>query len=181
MRAFWKKDGVVSLRLEEKVYTLAQMANDSAKMAFFHIFRETDEWIGVNLNKEKFLFCVNVGNVVVQRLGERRIPIKEVTPSVGPFPHQYMDPHDNAEGYRLRGEFMWRGARLVDVGADLAEDDYYAPTVIEHLTVTQHREIIEKNEFVNMYGDGDVRIRILELRNTGKYNDLFKKKIFPDL
>lgn len=181
MKAFWKRDAIASLKLGDNLYTLAQMANDSAKMAFFDIFRENDEWGGVDLNKERLLFCVNVGNVVIQRLGVRRIKDNEVLPSKTQFPHLYMDPHDNAEGYRLRDEFMWRGARLFDVGKDLSCDDYYAPTVIENLTVKQHRELIEQTEFTNMYGDGDVKNRLLELRSTGRYNDLFKKKIFPDL
>lgn len=181
MRAFWKKDGVVSLKLDDKLYTLSQMVNSSAKMAFFNVFRESDEWTGTDLNAQKLLFCVSVGNVVVQQLGARRISVKEAIPSIGPFPHKFMDPHDNSEGYRLRDEFMWRGAQLVDVGVDLECDAYYAPTIIENLTVKMHRDVIESCEFTNMYGSEDVRDRLLEIHRTGKYVDKFKKQIFPDL
>jgi hypothetical protein len=181
MRAFWKINSVVSLKLEENLFSLAQMANHSAFMCFFDVFNETDSWKGTDLNKSKQLFCVPVGNIILKNLGQRRVPADEVTPSAGPFPRYYIDPLDNSEGYRLRREFMWRGGRLVDCGSNLETDPYYAETVVASLTIEKHREEILQYELVNMYGDKDVQMRLIGCRTKGENQNPMKKDLFPGL
>lgn len=181
MRAFWKKGSVVSLRIKADLFTLGQMVDKGAKMRFFSIFRTSDKWDGLDLNNVETLFCVAIGNVVLQRLGVRRIPSKEVVPSQAPFERYFIDVGDNSEGYRLRGEYMWRGGRLVDLGAEGQHDAWNAPTIIQNLTVELHRDIILKHEFCNMYGDNHVKDRLLKFVESGLNEDPLKAKVFPEL
>ena len=181
MRALWKKGKVISLRLDEGIFTVSQMVNNSAKMQFFAIINSVDSWTGVDLNAIDPLFCVSVGNVLIQRLGIRRVPEKEIIKKSGGFNNFFIKPYDNSEGYRLRGEFIWRGGKLVDVGKDCSTDSYYAPTVIEELTVRKHKKIILNHEFTMMYGDKDSKERILTFLKTGLNREPMRKKIFPEL
>jgi hypothetical protein len=181
MRAFWKQDEVISLKLRDDLYTLAQMVNPVAMMRFFDIFKSNDDWHGTDLNKVTPLFSVDVGNVVIQRLGVRRVPSKEVIPSTEPCEQYFIEAGDNADGYRLRDEFMWKGGRLVDLGEGAKTVGYQAPTLIPNLNVKDHREIILKYDFTNMYGDTNIAERLLRFHDTGVNLDPLKLKVFPDL
>ncbi|PIE47962.1 MAG: hypothetical protein CSA42_01025 [Gammaproteobacteria bacterium] len=180
MRAIWKKNKVISIKLDADLYSLAQMANDVACMQFFDIFNEKDEW-DVDLNIVTDLFLVNVGNVVIQRLGVRSIPESEAVSKKCNYNHLFIKPHMNPEGVSQRGEFMWRGGDLIDVGENLEISSYYAPIVIKDLTVYQHRDLILKHEFTNMYGDKNVLNRLLKFKKEGINEEPMKKKVFPDL
>lgn len=98
MRAFWKKDGVVCLKLKENLYTLAQMVDESAYMRFYAISNHEDVWGKIDLNTVAPLFCVSVGNALIQHLGVRRVPDKEVIPSHAPFERYFIKPNINYEG-----------------------------------------------------------------------------------
>lgn len=181
MRANWKKGNVISLKIAENVYTLAQMANDSAKMRFFDIFHKNDVWENIDLNNVKELFCVAVGNIVIQKLGVRRIPDKKLIKSKLPCEGLFISPHMNPEGYRLRKEFIWKGGKLVDEGEDAIEAAYSATVIIENLNIKEHYDLIIKYELENMYGDIDIKERLLNYLNTGINIDSMKFKIFPGL
>jgi len=180
MKAIWKKNKVISIKLDDNLYTLAQMVNHTAKMQFFDIFNEEDEW-DVNLNEVDDLFLLDVANVVIQKLGVRKVSEKTVVPKVGNYNHLFIKPHMNAEGLRLRNEFMWRGGDLIDVGEDLEKSSYYAPIVVHDLTASEHRELILKHELTNMYGDKNVQNRLLKFYEKRINEEPMKRKIFPDL
>ena len=180
MRALWKHKKVISLKLRDNLYSLAQMVNSVAKMRFYNIFREEDKWDGVDLNHIDPLFCVSVGNVVMQRLGVRSIPPSEVLPSIAPCERLFIQVGDNAEGYRLRNEFFWKSGNLVDLGEDGRGSGWCAPVIISDLNLQKHREIILKHELTNMYGE-DVRDRILEYYDYGVNINKLKFEIFPGL
>jgi hypothetical protein len=181
MRAFWKQDGVICLKLRDDLYTLAQMVNPVAMMRFYEIFKDKDEWQGVDLNNVKPLFAVAIGNAVIHNLGVRRVPPKEVTPSAAPCERHFIHVSDNAEYYGRPGEFMWKGGRLVDRGEAAKTVGYAATTLIPDLNVHDHRDIILKHEFTNMYGDNHIKNRILQFYDTGVNIDVMKLKVFPDL
>lgn len=181
MRAVWKKNKVISIKLSEDIFSLAQMANESALMQFFDIFNTKDEWNSIDLNNIDDLFLVPVGNVVIQKLGIRKISEKEALPKNGGYNHLFINPKMNPEGYRLRNEFMWKGGNLVDVGENLDTDSYDAPIVTKDLKVEQHRDLILKHELTNMYGDKNVRNRLLRFREEGINEEPMKKQIFPGL
>jgi hypothetical protein len=181
MRAFWKKDSVISLKLKNDLYTLAQMANTVSKMRFFNIFKDDDVWESIDLNSLDSLFCVSVGNVVIQRLGHRRVTLDEVKPSRLPCERFFIDPFENYDGYNLRGEFLWRGGRLVDLGEGSLGIARSAPTLTPNLSLEQHREVIKKFELSGMWGAEQILNRLMRCYSTGVNQDPMKEKVFPGL
>ncbi len=180
MKLQWKELTVISLKLDDEVFTLAQMLA-SPYMRFFEVFSRVDGSWPPDLSAVSPLFCVAVGKIVIQRLGVRRIPTTEVSPSTQPFERYFIDCIDNSEGYRLRGEYMWRGGRLVDLGATGEFDGWRAPTIIKNLTLKEHKAEILGHEFCNVYGDNHIRDRLLTFHRTGINEDPMKALVFPDL
>lgn len=181
MRSFWKKDAVISIKLNEECYSLAQMVNGNAQMRFFPIFKEVDRWAGVDLREMEPLFSVFIGNVVIQKLGQRRIPTEEVNPGDASCDRIFIEPISNAEGYRLRNEFWDRGGNLVDLGegARLAGCD--APVVKQKLNINEDFDLIQGKELTNMWGDRNVKRRLLMKRDKNINIDQFKFFVFPGL
>ena len=171
-----------SIRLADSLFSLAQTVTDDGIMIkFFAIFNNKDEWSGIDLNNIDTLYCVYVGKVLMQKLGVRKIPESEVKINISSCKHYFINPGDNAEGYRLRDEFIWKGGSLVDVGEDLEDSYLFAPVVIEELSVKVHLKQILTYEFVNMYGAVDTVERLVQFYNTGINKDQLKEKIFPEL
>ena len=52
------------------------MFNDDSRMVFFNIFSNIDKWENVDLNRVEILFSVDIGNVVIQKLGQQKIKTK---------------------------------------------------------------------------------------------------------
>jgi hypothetical protein len=176
MRAFWKKDGVVCVKLKDDLFTLAQMVDGTAYMRFYAIFRREDAWKGVDLNAVSALFCVPVGNVLLQKLCVRRVPADEVAPSHVPFERYFIKPHLNYEG-----PFVFRGGKLIDLGEYAEGDSTRAPIVIPDLNVKDHREVIHKHELTNMWGDKDTALRLIHFFETGVDRNDLKENVFPEL
>ena len=182
MRAFKKKNVVFSIKLADDLFSLAQTVNPkSTIIRLFAIFNNKDEWSGIDLNNIDTLCCVYAGNILMQKLGVRKISESEVKIKTSSCKHYFINPGDNAEGYRLRDEFIWKGGSLVDVGEDLEDSYLFAPVVIEELSVKEHLEQILTYEFVNMYGAVDTVERLVQFYNTGINKDQLKEKIFPEL
>lgn len=55
----WVEDGILVIKVDESIYTLAQMRKNGL-MEFFDAFREGDDWEGIDLNDRKILFCIFV-------------------------------------------------------------------------------------------------------------------------
>ncbi|MDA8457042.1 hypothetical protein M4R22_19970 [Acidovorax sp. GBBC 3334] len=181
MRSFWKKDTVISIKLTEDCYSLAQMVNDNAQMRFFSIFNQIDSWENIDLDTIEPLFSVFVGNVVIQKLGQRRVPPKEVNLNKSPCNQLFIEPISNAEGYRVRNEFWDKGGNLVDlgVGARIAGCD--APIVKSNLNPENNLQDIIKHELTNMWGDNNIKNRLLMKKERDINIDQYKFFIFPGL
>ena len=52
----WKSGKVISIRLRNGVYVLAQMVREPY-LVFFNHFKEENSWKGVTLKEENILFC----------------------------------------------------------------------------------------------------------------------------
>ena len=52
----WKSGKVISIRLRNGVYVLAQMVREPY-LVFFNHFKEENNWKGVTLKEENILFC----------------------------------------------------------------------------------------------------------------------------
>ena len=84
----WKPGKVISIRLRNGVYVLAQMVRDPY-LVFFNHFNEENNWKGVTLKEEDILFCK-----AVTRQFLRYSPVaivKEVTPPFRLWTTQRMD------------------------------------------------------------------------------------------
>jgi hypothetical protein len=181
VRAVWKKGNVYSLKLRDDLYTLCQMANGHSKVFFFEIFRATDEWNGVDLNQVPILFSWGCGRVVTQKLGVRKISEKEAKPTTAAVERLRIYPTLNNDGYRLYGEYPWKGGNLVDCGEDARLSGFQAPVVVENLTVKENRDLILKYEFDGVAGDNHVRERLLRYVDEGINIDVGKFYVFPEL
>ncbi|MET3118844.1 hypothetical protein AAKU64_003079 [Undibacterium sp. GrIS 1.8] len=176
MRAFWKKDGVVCLKLKENLYTLAQMVDESAYMRFYAISNHEDVWGKIDLNTVAPLFCVSVGNALIQHLGVRRVPDKEVIPSHAPFERYFIKPNINYEG-----PFVYLGGKLIDKGENAQEDMTRAPVKISDLSVSKHLDVIHQHELTPMWGDKDSAARLIHFFETGENFNGLKEAVFPEL
>jgi hypothetical protein len=175
MRAFWKKNSLVCLKIRNDLFTIGQMVDHSAHMRFFDIFSKEDSWANIDLNSKTSLFCVPVGNVVVQKLATRSIPASEVQPSSTPFERYFIKPHIN-----YRGTPLFLGGSLVDLGPEGEIDSTVAPRIIENLDIKSHLTEIRKHELTNMYGDLDIAKRLCNFRETGVDRNELKEQIFPE-
>jgi len=181
MRAAWKEGVVVSLKFDEKLYGLAQMTNKHAQMRLFLPLRQIDDWNSLDPKELKTLFCVDVGNIVLNKLGVRRVPPKELIAPAPVSDQLFIEVLDNADGHRLRNEFFWRGGNLVDLGPGANLAGFQAPVIKHHLDVKTDYNDIVKYELTNMYGAIDIQRRVLSYRKSGVNINPLKFKVFPGL
>lgn len=60
-KVYWKENKVISVRLKEDIFVLAQMLK-SPYLVFFNLFSNDDKWDKVALSKDNVLFCHAVTN-----------------------------------------------------------------------------------------------------------------------
>ena len=73
MAIHWKKDKVLSIETRTGLFVLAQML-DTPYLAFYNVFKKTQDWKGIDLHITPILFCtavarefLNSSNIVVQK------------------------------------------------------------------------------------------------------------------
>ncbi len=177
MRAFWQEDAVILLKLREDLYTVAQMMpKGTARLRFYKIFHTDPNWKDINLNEAESLFTLPIGNVVIQKLGVKRLKPDEVMPSSKPYERFIIFPKEN-----YGGDFTWRGGKLVDTGDRGQDSAWRAPVVIEDLTVEEHKEIILQHQLGNFWGADDLAERLIHFYEKEFDFDALKNRIFPGL
>lgn len=169
-RIVWRENGLVSLKLRDGLFTIAQMLK-SPYMRFFDVTSEDGRWRDLDLDRVKPLFTVLVGQVVLRKLVVAEVDDESVVPSKAPFETLWIRPR-LAPG----AGFPFRGGDLVEV--DPSVGYVHAPIVKENLSPKRHRRIIERHELVNMWGEHDLRVRLLEYFETGHDRDPMKAKVF---
>ena len=175
MRAFWKNGQVVSLKLPENIYTITQMFEKKDELVFFNIFREQDDWHGINLNNEKILFILPTVNIV-RAFGERKITNDEVIAlKETQLPIIKISSFINKIENFHKGEYHLKGGCL------LQEDGDENIIIKENLDVVKDRDDILNYEFDSLYIPEHVRARLLFNKMYHEDFDFFKYKIFPNL
>jgi hypothetical protein len=174
-RVTWKANALVHIKLRDDLYTVGQMLG-SAFMRFFDIANKDGVWKNIDLNAVDPLFQVAVGQVVMQRLVIGKITDTSVIGSNRPFESLVIKPCLNYDG-----GFPFRGGRLVDIGPDGRTGSTTAPVVKENLHLPEDREIIERCELTNMWGDQDLSDRLCRYFDTGINRDDLKFEVFPGL
>ena len=112
MRLFWKENTVTSLKLAENIYTLCQMSDRKHTMEFFDIFRDKNDWQGVDLNQERIIMIVHTMGTI-QAFGKQKITPKATKPLEKIIiPDKYWVAHLNAIENFHQGEFYLKGGCL---------------------------------------------------------------------
>lgn len=177
MRRFWKNGQVLSLKLPDGSYTVAQMVDELSMMTFFDVFNSNDEWQGIDLNTEKKLFTISTFGVV-KFLGERRIKEKEITPLKDTrFCQDTIIPYLNDMDKFRAGEFHLKGGRL----SSFDEESNSEIMIKEHLNVKDDRDDILNHEFDSLASPVEVETRLLFYKTFGEDFHYFKHRIFPGL
>lgn len=174
-RVGWKENALVSIKLRADLYTIGQMLV-SPSMRFFDISCKDGIWKAVDLNNVKPLFQLFVGQVVMQNMVVEKIKEKTVVASTFPFEQLCIKPNINYDG-----GFPWRGGKLVDIGLDGKIGTTLAPVIKQNLSLPEDREIVERYELTNMWGDQDLIDRLCRYFDTGINRDDLKFEVFPGL
>lgn len=172
----WEKGAVLSVKLRDDLYTLAQTLR-RPYIRYFGIRSPNGLWENVNLNHERILFEVATGRVVIQRLVVGRVVDDSVIPDHRPFKRFFIRPIIKL----VPGAINYEGANLIDLGVDGENDVTRAPIVQANLTVEHDRDIIEKYDTDGVWGDNHISDRLCHFFDTGRDIARTKLKIFPDL
>ena len=171
-RVTWKENALISLKLRDDLFTIAQMLR-SPFLRLFKISNKDGAWRNLDLNKVDALFCVIVGRVVQQQLCEGKVRDRSVIPSSLPFPKLWLRPYVNFDG-----GFAFMGARLVEIDPTKHINITTVPIVKEWLRPKADAELIKKYELTNMWGADDLRERLVRYFDTGIDRDDLKEKVF---
>lgn len=175
MRAFWKVGQVVSLKLSDNIFTVTQMLSKKGELIFFNIFKEEDNWYGIDLNKEKILFIVPTVNII-RAFGERKIDSNEIIAIQNiKAPIRYISTFLNRIENVHNGEFYLKGGKLLE------ENEPESITIKKYLDVVVDKNDILEYEFGTLYIPEHIRARLLFNRIYHEDFDFFKYKIFPNL
>jgi hypothetical protein len=174
-RIVWKNGDLVSLKLRDDLHTIGQMLTSPA-MRFYKIKSSDGNWANIDLNKIEPLFRVFIGREVLQKLVDRKIPASSVTPSVQPEERLWIKPYLN-----YGGPFPFKGGKLIELNPESGQGTASAPVVKENLNVATDRDLIEKHELTNMWGEAELRGRLTSFFDKALDLDEMKEKVFPEL
>jgi hypothetical protein len=167
-RIIWKPDHVISLKLKDDLYTLAQM-HDDVRMTFFDVASSINTWHDIDLNHKKILFTVAVlSRPLIQELAIAKLSQNDVTPSNAVVPTQWLKPLIVKSG----GPF--RGGNLVEISALKNNGN---PIFIRRLT-PEDNDLIKKLELTIMWGAEDIRHRLVHYFTTGADINEIKNAVF---
>ena len=169
-RVTWKENALISLKLRDDLFTIAQML----RLPFLRLFKVCNKdgiWRDLDLNKVEVLFCVMVGRVVRQQLCEGKVNDRSVIPSSLPFEKLWINAYLNFDG-----GFPFIGGKLIEV--DLTKGYTTAPVVKDWLLPKADAALIKKYELTNMWGADDLRKRLVTYFDTGIDRDELKEKVF---
>ncbi|EJO70262.1 hypothetical protein LEP1GSC132_0795 [Leptospira kirschneri str. 200803703] len=109
-RVVWKEGDLVSLKLKDDLYTFAQMLR-SPYMRFFDLSCIDGNWKEIDFAQSKEIFCVLIGQIVLQKLVVEKIRGKSIQPY---FQKYWIRPRLNFEG-----GFLFKGGDLVEVDPNI--------------------------------------------------------------
>ncbi|WP_170138666.1 hypothetical protein [Edaphovirga cremea] len=173
-KVIWKSGDLVNIKLRDDLYTTGQILTSPA-MRFYDISNHDGIWSDIDLNAEKVLFRVFVGNIVNQFLVKEKIKITSIIPSNKPYYPYWIKPYTltmDSEHYKGdRFSFPFLGGKIIDLGPDGDISTTQATVIQEDLTVTEDRKLIEEYELTNMWGHEDLSDRLCRYFNTGINRD----------
>ncbi|CAN7709485.1 hypothetical protein LJR290_005916 [Variovorax sp. LjRoot290] len=172
-RLSWQEDLVLSVKLADDLFTLAQMRVGSC-MQFYDIRSADGQWLGVDLSRVPSLFCAKVAENRLKPLFVEKVDASRVQPDRRPMPTQMID-------YQLSGDGDPR-ADLIELDAKHRYSSVGARIIKSGLTIEQDLNVIRTHELVGMLGDPEkLRKRLLRYFETGVNWDDAKAFIFKGI
>ncbi|WP_062387661.1 hypothetical protein [Pseudomonas abietaniphila] len=167
----WVEDGILVIKVDESIYTLAQMRKNGL-MEFFDAFREGDDWEGIDLNDRKILFCIFVAEKQLKSMFVRFLDGASVKKNQRPIIKEMLSFEWVSEG-QYTANLIKLDEKFSSVGAAVIKS---------RLSVKEDIDIIVSHEFCGVCGD--VRKLADRLRfyyREGINWDEQKKFIYPDI
>ncbi|WP_426788380.1 hypothetical protein [Xanthomonas campestris] len=167
----WTPGRVLSLKITDELYTLAQM-REGYMVECFAISSRSGEWSGVDLTMVEPLFTICVTEKLVKSLAIAEPLASEVKPDTRPTSAIMLSA--------VLGNNGDHGAKLIKLTDQF--ESYEATVIKENLTVEHDLQDIYTYEMAGMVGDPDkVRRRLIRYFETGVNWDEAKAFLFKGL
>ncbi len=173
--SFWQPGGLLLIRVDDDLFTVAQMFQNSY-LRFFDLQSKTENFGKVDLNECRILFTVAA--LANRRKGEKALLIREeeIIPFSVPLERYWIKPNVS-----FSGKIPWKGGNLVDMEGRHGSGGFDAPIVKGNLDAKTDRNIILTHELTNMQLYDDMLLRLRRYFEAGVNIDELKYEIFPDL
>lgn len=167
----WKENSILSIKLKDNLYTLAQMRCNHL-MEFFDVSREDSLWSSMDLTNELVIFCVYVAESRIKPLFDRVLPSGSVIPNSRPVA-KIMLSAIIEEG----GKY---GADLVELDGSY---DSVSPIIIKRdLDKNIDIDLIRSYELTGMVGSPEkLKARLIRYFESGVNWDDSKNFLFPGI
>ncbi|SUD78350.1 hypothetical protein [Pseudomonas putida] len=167
----WVEDSVLVVKLDDALFTLAQMRVNGL-MEFFDVFSADDDWRGCDLNNANLLFCIFVAEKRLKSLFVRVLAKDEVVVNHRPIVRQMLSFEWVAEN-TYTANLIELTDRYSSFGARVIKSD---------LSVSADLNIINSHEMCGVFGEPDkLKARLKFFHDTGIDWDEQKKIIYPSL
>lgn len=166
------ENSVFSIYLEGIGYTVAQLRDD-CQMEFFDVLRDRDDWVGINLNEEKILFCIVVAAHRLLALFHRNVTSDVI----------FNERERCLVGLSYSSVREGTGV----FGLDLIEyDKTFDPNnirvLIGKLDPVFHKDVLYSFEFLGMNGNVEkIKKRLVRYFSEGVNFDTQIKYLYPEL
>lgn len=173
-RTFWRDGDVLSIKLRDDLYTLAQM-RIPPYLCFFDVRSAEGKWTGIKLDDAGLLFCILVSDARLKPIIAEKVPPGAAAPATSPMPRLFIKPH-----LYTGGGHPFRGGDLIEV--DERGETAGRPRIKGNLTVEQDLDTIRRYELTNMWVEPEMlRERLIRYFDTGVNWDPHKEKVFPGI
>ncbi|MFJ4068954.1 hypothetical protein ACIPW4_27285 [Pseudomonas sp. NPDC089996] len=167
----WEEGLVLSVKVEEGVYTIAQMRSNHL-LEVFNIFRDEDDWDDIDLNDVDLLFAIFVSIKNIKKIFNRVISSDCVVPNARPVEKVMLSAIFGSPGNT--------GAKLIELSESYS--NIGAQVIKNSLSPDSDLELIHRYELCGMVGDPEkIIVRIKSYRETGVNWDSSKEFLFPGI
>ncbi|HDS0959236.1 hypothetical protein PshuTeo2_31910 [Pseudomonas hunanensis] len=170
-RVRWVENSVLVVKLDDALFTLAQMRVNGL-MEFFDVFSDNDDWRSCDLNSADLLFCIFVAEKRLKSLFVRVLEEGEVVVNHRPIPRQMLSFEWVAED-TYTADLIELTDRYSSVGARVIKSN---------LSVDADLDVINSHDFCGVFGEPDkLKNRLKFFHDAGVNWDEQKKFIYPSL
>lgn len=166
----WEEGAVLSIQVEEGLFTLAQMRVNHL-LEVFDVFRSDEDWSGVDLSSSEIIFCIFVSTKNIKGIFSSRVG-DAVVPNSRPVKKRMLSAIFGAPG-SMGANFIDLSEGYSNIGADLIKAS---------LTLENDLDIIYNHELCGMVGNPERILKRLKVyHETGVNWDESKIFLFPDI